>query len=173
MAASGLLTFGSIAIGMKAGSTFVVAAGLEFLGDVLASLIVFAGMFVAAKPADEKHPYGYGRFEILAGLVVGLVLTAGGAGVSWRSLQGSASQEQMESTETQVRSAQLSVTNAEAEVQRTETHLREFLDVPLQEEQVSEAAEGHDNVPIKTPADGTVMERLANVGTVVSSRRQS
>lgn len=88
VAASGVLAFGNIAIGMKAGSTSVVAAGLEFLGDVLASLIVFAGMSVAAKPADEKHPYGYGRFEILAGLVVGLVLTAGGVGISWRSLQG-------------------------------------------------------------------------------------
>jgi cation diffusion facilitator family transporter len=44
-------------------------------------------MLIASKPADSDHPYGHGRFETLAGLVVGLILAAGGVGICWRSLQ--------------------------------------------------------------------------------------
>ena len=85
--ASGALAAGNLGIGFLAGSTSVVAVGLEFVGDVIASLLVLAGMTVAAKPPDADHPYGHGRYETLAGLVVGLILTGGGIGICWRSLQ--------------------------------------------------------------------------------------
>src|SRR6185436_2018743 len=85
--ASVLLSTFNIWIGYASGSTAVLAAGLEFLGDVLASLLVFVAMGLAAKPPDEDHPYGHGRIEILAGLSVGIILAAGGAGICYRSLQ--------------------------------------------------------------------------------------
>jgi cation diffusion facilitator family transporter len=85
--ASCLLAVSNIWIGYAAGSTSVVAAGVEFLGDVLASILVLAGMTLAAKPADAEHPYGHGRIEILAGLSVGIILAAGGLGICFRSLQ--------------------------------------------------------------------------------------
>ncbi len=86
-AASAVLASGNIILGLLAGSNSVVAAGLEFLGDVLASTVVLVGMMVASKPADLNHPYGHGRFETLAGLVVGIILVGGGAGICFRSLQ--------------------------------------------------------------------------------------
>ncbi len=85
--ASCLLSAGNVWIGYAAGSTSVVAAGFEFLGDVLASVLVLLGMMLAAKPADADHPYGHGRIEILAGLSVGVILAAGGIGIGFRSLQ--------------------------------------------------------------------------------------
>lgn len=137
------------------------------LGDT-----VKAGQVVALMHSHDVHDSRANRRQAVAELERLKVLAEQARRVRDRTKRlldlKAASQEQMEAAETQIRSAQLSVTNAEAEVQRTETHLREFLDVPVQEEEGSEAAEGHDNVPIKTPADGTVMERLANVGTVVS-----
>src|SRR2546430_1271869 len=36
-----------------------------------------------ARPADEDHPYGHGRFETLTGLLIGPGLTAGGALISY------------------------------------------------------------------------------------------
>ncbi len=87
IAASCLLSVSNIWIGYAAGSTSVVATGLEFLGDVLASILVLVGMTLAAKPADAEHPYGHGRIEILSGLSVGLILAAGGVGICFRSLQ--------------------------------------------------------------------------------------
>jgi cation diffusion facilitator family transporter len=85
--ASAVLATSNVATGAFAGSTSVVAVGLEFGGDVLASALVLAGMMIAAKPPDADHPYGHGRYETLAGLVVGVVLAAGGMGICWRSLQ--------------------------------------------------------------------------------------
>lgn len=87
LAASAVLACLNIVVGLLTRSTSVVATGVEFAGDVLASAVVFLGMIVAAKPADENHPYGHGRVETLAALGVGLVVTAGGAGISWNSLQ--------------------------------------------------------------------------------------
>lgn len=84
---SAALAATNIVVGLMAGSSSVLAVGVEFLGDVLASLVVLTGMVVASKPPDTNHPYGHGRFELLAALAVGLVLVAGGAGISYRSLQ--------------------------------------------------------------------------------------
>lgn len=87
VATSAVLAVLKIAIGILAGSTSVVADGLESAGDVLASGVVLFGIAVAARPADEDHPYGHGRYETLTGLFVGLVLLAGGVGICYRSLK--------------------------------------------------------------------------------------
>lgn len=83
---SGLLAILNIAVGLSTGSTSVTAAGFEFAGDVIASAAVMLGMMYAARPPDENHPYGHGRSEILAGLLVGMILTTAGVGICFRSL---------------------------------------------------------------------------------------
>ncbi len=88
MAVSGALALIKIAAGISGHSTAVVADGLESAGDVFASGFVLLGLTLAARPADEDHPYGHGRVEILTGLLIGLVLTAGGALIGHGSLQG-------------------------------------------------------------------------------------
>ena len=86
-AISGLLACTNILVGFLAHSTSVVATGFEFAGDVLASSIVIIGMGVAARPADDNHPYGHGRFETLSAFAVGVILAAAGATISYQSLQ--------------------------------------------------------------------------------------
>lgn len=87
MAVSGMLACSNIIIGLLAHSTSVVATGIEFAGDVLASSIVVIGMGVAARPADDDHPYGHGRFETLSAFVVGVILAAAGVMICYLSLQ--------------------------------------------------------------------------------------
>jgi cation diffusion facilitator family transporter len=87
IAISTLLAFANIVTGLVAHSTSVVAIGIEFAGDVFASAIVFVGMRVAARPADDNHPYGHGRVETLAAFIVGLMLASGGVAICYRSLQ--------------------------------------------------------------------------------------
>jgi len=82
-----VLAAATIAAGLAAGSTSAVAAGLEFAGDVVASVVVLAGLAAAARPPDDNHPYGHGRLETLAGFTVGLLLVLGGAGICYQSLQ--------------------------------------------------------------------------------------
>jgi cation diffusion facilitator family transporter len=87
MIASGALAVAKILIGLAGHSTAVVADGIESAGDVLSSGFVLLGLKLAAKPADQDHPYGHGRAEILTGLLIGLALTASGVLISYVSLQ--------------------------------------------------------------------------------------
>ena len=87
MLASAALSAAKIIIGLHANSTAVVSDGLESAGDVLASGLALFGLVLAAKPPDTDHPYGHGRVEILSALIVGMMLTASGTLISFRSLQ--------------------------------------------------------------------------------------
>jgi cation diffusion facilitator family transporter len=87
MLVSGVLAVIKIAVGLSGHSTAVVADGLESSADVIASGFVLFGLILAAKPADENHPYGHGRVETLTGLLIGLVLMAGGALISWNAIR--------------------------------------------------------------------------------------
>jgi cation diffusion facilitator family transporter len=87
MLVSGALAAAKIIIGWMAGSTAVVADGVESAADVLSSGIVLFGLTVAARPADENHPYGHGRFETLTGLTIGFLLAATGVVICIRSLR--------------------------------------------------------------------------------------
>jgi cation diffusion facilitator family transporter len=83
MSVGAALAVAKILVGLHAGSTSVVSDGLEAAGDVLSSGIVYAGLWLAAKPPDYEHPYGHGRYEILAGLVIGAMLFLAGTAIFW------------------------------------------------------------------------------------------
>jgi cation diffusion facilitator family transporter len=87
MLVSGTLALIKILTGIWGHSTAVVADGLESASDVLASGFVLFGLTIAARPADADHPYGHGRFETLTGLLLGLLLTAGGALICYGSIR--------------------------------------------------------------------------------------
>ena len=86
MVVSGSLGIIKITAGLAGHSTATVADGLESTADVFVSGIVLLGLTLAAKPADENHPYGHGRVETLTGLLVGLLLAGAGILISYRSL---------------------------------------------------------------------------------------
>ena len=92
VAVAGMLVSGGLAVikilaGMSGHSTAVVADGFESAADVIASGFVLFGLTLAAKPADDDHPYGHGRVETLTGLLIGMVLTLGGAFISWNAIR--------------------------------------------------------------------------------------
>jgi cation diffusion facilitator family transporter len=86
MAVSGALAVVKIIAGVYGNSMATMADGLESAGDVFASGFVYLGLTLAAKPPDEKHPYGHGRVETLTGLLIGLILTVGGALIAYTSI---------------------------------------------------------------------------------------
>jgi cation diffusion facilitator family transporter len=61
--------------GLLIGSISLIADAFHSLGDVLGSGVVIWGFRVAAKPSDPEHPFGHGRFESIAALVVALLLS--------------------------------------------------------------------------------------------------
>ncbi len=62
------------AIGFVMHSVSVMADAFNNLSDAGSSIISFVGVKVAEKPADEDHPFGHGRAEYIAALVVSFLV---------------------------------------------------------------------------------------------------
>ena len=75
-----LLSFKFVA-GILAGSSAMVADAVHSLSDFLTDLIVLVFVRIGAKPQDESHDYGHGKFETLATLFVALGLVGAAIGI--------------------------------------------------------------------------------------------
>lgn len=75
-----------IVAGVFGNSYALIADGIESTSDIVTSLIVWGGLRVAARPANERHPYGYGKAEALAGAVAALALLAAGVLIAVQSV---------------------------------------------------------------------------------------
>lgn len=69
-----LLCAAKISIGALMHSISVMADGINNLSDAASSIIGYAGVKMAEKPADEEHPFGHGRMEYIAALVVAFLV---------------------------------------------------------------------------------------------------
>src|SRR5438046_650488 len=67
--------------GVVGHSGALVADAIESLGDIAGSLVIWSGLAIGAIPADKDHPYGHGKAEALAGLVVVLLVVGAGLGI--------------------------------------------------------------------------------------------
>jgi cation diffusion facilitator family transporter len=62
--------------GVLGNSYALIADAIESGLDVFQSLVVMGGLFIAASPPDHNHPYGHGKAEPLAAIVVSVGLLA-------------------------------------------------------------------------------------------------
>ena len=96
-----LLRAAWLGIGLRLSVIALELAGVWFLGyaallvdavasvfDVAASLAIVLAIRLAARPPDDEHPFGHGRYEPLAGLQLGLLVCAAGLWLSVRFLFG-------------------------------------------------------------------------------------
>lgn len=60
--------------GLVTGSVALVADAWHTLSDSLSSVIVVISGWFANKPADEDHPFGHGRSDLIAAIIVGVML---------------------------------------------------------------------------------------------------
>lgn len=63
-----------VVIGLVTGSISIAADAFNNLSDGLSCLISIVGFKVSGKEPDAKHPFGYGRTEYIAGLVVSFII---------------------------------------------------------------------------------------------------
>ncbi len=69
-----ILTLGKLIVGFLGNSDAVFADGIHSAADVFASVIVLVVIRIANKPADQEHPYGHGKAEIIVSGIVGMLL---------------------------------------------------------------------------------------------------
>lgn len=76
-----LLTFKFLA-GILGGSAAMLADAVHSLSDFLTDIVVLVFVKISNRPADRKHSYGYGKYETLATLCIGIALLAVGIGIA-------------------------------------------------------------------------------------------
>lgn len=76
-----VLTAMQLVVGFVAHSQSLIADAMHTLSDIVADAFVLFANRKGAEAADADHPYGHGRFETAASLVLGLLLAGTGAGI--------------------------------------------------------------------------------------------
>lgn len=62
-------------------SQALIADGIHTLSDLISDFIVLIAAKFASQDADDEHPYGHGRFETVATVVLGILLSAAAVGI--------------------------------------------------------------------------------------------
>ncbi|HQR03867.1 MAG TPA: cation diffusion facilitator family transporter [Rhodocyclaceae bacterium] len=76
-----VLTAVQIVVGVVAHSQSLLADAMHTLSDIVGDGFVLYANRKGAEAADDAHPYGHGRYETVASLVLGLLLAATGVGI--------------------------------------------------------------------------------------------
>ena len=82
-----VLAGAKITAGLVGNSYVLIADGVESALDVAGSFVIWGGLKVAALPPDATHPYGHGKAEPLAAIVVALGVLAAALGIAIQSVR--------------------------------------------------------------------------------------
>lgn len=72
--------------GIVGNSYALIADAVESVADIAGSLVVWGGLRLSARSADDDHPYGHGKAEPLAAAVVGLILCGAALGIAVKAI---------------------------------------------------------------------------------------
>lgn len=73
-----LLFIVKIFLGLSIKSVSLIADAVHTLADSVTSVVVIIGFKIAKKPSDKEHPFGHGRMESVAALIVSVLLFVAG-----------------------------------------------------------------------------------------------
>ena len=73
--------------GFISGSRALLADAVHSASDIAGSIVVLFGVKIATKPPDEEHPYGHGKAENIASIIVALLLIVIGIEISISSVK--------------------------------------------------------------------------------------
>ena len=82
-----LLSLGKFFAGVLTGSIAVTADAFNNLSDAGSSVVTLVGFKLAGQKADDGHPFGHGRIEYLAGLLVSLLILMVGVELGKTSIE--------------------------------------------------------------------------------------
>ncbi len=81
-----LLAVAKTVYGLLTGSISLLADAAHTASDISSSLVILIGFKISARKPDREHPYGHGRIEYLAGLVIAIFLIAAGLSFAYTAL---------------------------------------------------------------------------------------
>ena len=69
--------------GILVKSSALIADGVHSLSDLATDFVVLIGTRLSSRPADKTHPYGHGKLETIASLIIALALFVISLGLIW------------------------------------------------------------------------------------------
>jgi cation diffusion facilitator family transporter len=87
MALNMVLAIVKIVTGVVGNSYALIADGIESTADIVSSLVVWTGLKISSLPADDDHPYGHGKAESIAGIIVAVALLAAAVFIAVQSIR--------------------------------------------------------------------------------------
>ena len=75
-----LLAFKFVA-GIAGNSSAMIADAVHSLSDFVTDILVLVFVSISAKPQDQSHDYGHGKFETIASFLIALALMAAATGI--------------------------------------------------------------------------------------------
>src|SRR5438128_8908189 len=82
-----LVATAKIAAGILGNAYVLIADGIESALDIAGSVVIWGGLKVAARPPDATHPYGHGKAEPIAAVVVAIGVLAAAIGLAIESIR--------------------------------------------------------------------------------------
>src|SRR5437867_9846664 len=82
-----LLAAAKILAGVIGHAYVLIADGIESALDVGGSIVIWGGLTVAARPPDKTHPYGHGKAEPIAAVIVAVGVLAAAIGLAIQSVR--------------------------------------------------------------------------------------
>ena len=73
--------------GLVGHSYALVADAIESITDILGSVVIWSGLRYGSRPPDADHPYGHGKAEALAAMVVAAIVFVAGAVIAVESVR--------------------------------------------------------------------------------------
>lgn len=73
--------------GIATNSIGIIADAWHTLSDSLTSIVVLIAFLISSKPADDEHPFGHGRAQLIASLVIGVLLAVVGMNFTVESIK--------------------------------------------------------------------------------------
>ena len=81
-----IIAFSKIIVGALAKSMALISEGANNFADAATSVITFVGSKLAGKHPTKEHPFGYGRIEYLAGLIIAVLILVTGVSMTVESV---------------------------------------------------------------------------------------
>ncbi|MFJ8356072.1 cation diffusion facilitator family transporter [Bacillus paramycoides] len=81
------LTFIKIIVGFLFKSQVLLADGIHNAADVVASAVSLGSMKISNQPADEDHPYGHGKAEVISSGIVAIILILAAVFMAYESIK--------------------------------------------------------------------------------------
>jgi cation diffusion facilitator family transporter len=69
-----LLIIMKVIVGILSGSISILSEAIHSFMDLLAAIIAFFSVKISDTPADERHPYGHGKFENISGVIEAILI---------------------------------------------------------------------------------------------------